>query len=88
MAENKLGANAAKTIGSIGTSLTHKNLIHPSNWNMLFDFFMVIAILVLALIDGIYKITNIPFGALLIIGFVFILLCFIWLCYCQSKTKK
>jgi len=79
---------AGKTISEMGTSLTHKNLLHPANWNILFDFLMVIVILGLALFDGYFKITDIPFGAIIIICLIFIFLCFIYMCASRDKNKS
>jgi len=88
LAEERWYTALTKPITEIGLALVRKNLTHPFNFNLLFDFFMILVILILILGSSYSKIKGVPFGTCIIVALGFIFLCFLWICYCHEKSKR
>lgn len=88
MSDNRFFGNITKALGDIGIILAHKDLKHPANFNLMLDILMVIVIVVLLFCDGVFKLKNVPFAALIIAFCVFFFLCAAWVCYCHLKSKQ
>jgi hypothetical protein len=77
----------AESVGTIGQALVKKDLKHPSNWNLFFDFLMILVIIVVILSNSFSDVSGVPLAACVITALVFIFLCFLWTCYCHEKSK-
>ena len=88
MADENWRTALTKSITEIGVALVRKSLKHPFNWNILFDFLMILAILILVLGTVTSKIKDVPFGTCIIVALGFIFLCFLWVCYCHENSRR
>jgi len=70
----------------MGEALVKKDLREPSNWNILFDFLLILFILGLCLFGGV-TLNDAFLWTCVVIGFVFILLCFGWIIYYTGKKR-
>ena len=86
--EQRGNFDIAKVFARIGEALVRKDLREPSNWNILFDFVLVLFVLGLTIICGTLQLTNhIPLFWCVLLTFIFILLCFAWIVYVHSKKS-